>query len=105
SSVELIELHALSVGAIGRILREELGVAYPRPVLHRLADASAGNPFFAVELARTLADAGTSLAPGTPLQVPPTLRELVTGRLATLPPETLDVLVYAAAISRPLQAT
>jgi DNA-binding NarL/FixJ family response regulator len=100
-----IELGALSVGAIGRILHDELGVAYARPTLHRLADAAGGNPFFALELARTLADHGASLVPGAPLPVPPTLHELVTGRLAALPQETLDLLVYAAAVSRPLQAT
>jgi DNA-binding CsgD family transcriptional regulator len=103
--LELIELGALSVGALGRILHERLGVAYPRPTLHRLADASGGNPFFALELARALGDHAHSLAPGEPLPVPPTLRELVTTRLAALPEATLDVLTYAAASSRPTLAT
>jgi len=99
-----IEVGPLSVGALGRILHGRIGVAFTRPTLHRLAEASGGNPFFALELARAPDARATSLAPGAPLPVPPTLRGLVASRLATLPEQTLDVLAYAAAASRPTPA-
>ena len=80
-------------------------MAYARPALHRLADASAGNPFFAIELARVLGKPDMTGSRSTPLPVPSTLHELVTDRLAGLPRETLDLLVYVAAASRPVLAT
>ena len=101
SSVQLLEIGGLSMGALGRILKDELGVAYTRPTLHRLADASAGNPFFALELARAYDE---PVGPSAPLPMPATLHELVTDRLAALPRETFELLVYAAAAARPVPA-
>jgi DNA-binding CsgD family transcriptional regulator len=98
---EVIELGALSVGALGRVLHDQLGVAYPRPTLHRLAGTSGGNPLFTLELARAHDD---SLAPGTPLSMPATLHELVTDRIAALPRDTFELLVYAAAAARPVSS-
>jgi DNA-binding NarL/FixJ family response regulator len=103
--LDVIELGPLSLGALGRILHQRVEVAYPRPTLHRLAAASGGNPFFAIALARALDNEAPSLAPSEPLPLPPTVRDLVNARLEALPERTLDVLVYAAALSRPILAT
>lgn len=103
--VRQLQLGGLTLGALGRILHDELGVAYPRPILQRISETSAGNPFFALELARALGERGHTLAPGAPLPVPSTLYELVSSRLEALPPETLGLLTYAAAASRPLLST
>lgn len=50
--VERLRVGPLSLGATQRLLLRELDVTYPRPVIRRLVETSAGNPFFALELAR-----------------------------------------------------
>ncbi len=66
-----------------------------------MQEATAGNPFFALELGRELVRTGTRPTPGQALRVPESLRELLGGRLARLPAETVDVLLQAAALARP----
>jgi DNA-binding CsgD family transcriptional regulator len=91
----------LSSGAVRRLLQERLGLELTRPELARVQDATAGNPFFALEFGRELVRTGARPAPGQALKVPESLRELLGGRLARLPAETVDVLVLAAALARP----
>ena len=50
-----VQLGPLSLGAIGEILRSRLGAVLPRYTLTRLYEACGGNPFYALECARTLA--------------------------------------------------
>jgi DNA-binding CsgD family transcriptional regulator len=102
--LEVITLGPLTMGALGRVLHERLGAAQPRPVLHRLYEVSGGNPFYALELARALGDAPRRLAPGAPLPIPQTLRELIQERLLALPARTLDALTVASALLRPTLA-
>ena len=83
------------------MLEERLGLELTRPELARVQEATAGNPFFALELGRELVRTNTRPAPGQPLRVPESLRELLGGRLARLPGETLDVLLLVAALARP----
>jgi DNA-binding NarL/FixJ family response regulator len=99
--IDRIRIDPLTIGALGRVLYERLGTALPRPTLHRLHEVSGGNPFFALELARSLGDSGAPLRPGEPLPVPETQRELIQQRLEALPAETLDALAVASALSRP----
>ena len=66
-----------------------------------MQEATAGNPFFALELGRELVRTNTRPAPGQALRVPESLQELLGGRLARLPGETLDVLLQVAALARP----
>ena len=61
------------------------GATFARPTLLRLHEASGGNPFFALELARAL---GADVDPTQPLPVPATLEALVRARLDGLPDET-----------------
>ena len=96
-----IELGALSVGALGRILHDRLGTTFPRPTLHRLHSASEGNPFHALELARALGTDRLPLRPGAPLPVPSALRDLVGERLAALPAETVRALSLLSALPHP----
>jgi DNA-binding CsgD family transcriptional regulator len=99
--VQVLGLEPLTIGALGRILHQQLGVSYPRPTLHRLYEASAGNPFFALQLARALGASSAPLRPGAPLPVPATLRDLVRDRLSALPQATLEALGFLAAMARP----
>jgi DNA-binding CsgD family transcriptional regulator len=96
-----LSLGPLSAGALHRLLEERLALELTRPELARIREASAGNPFFALELGRELVRTNTRPAPGQTLPVPESLRELLGGRLSRLPGETLDVLLQVAALARP----
>ena len=74
--IERVQLGPLRLGALHHIIRSHLGHALPRPALRRITDVSGGNPFFALELARALIEAGPMRA-GDPLPVPETLASLV----------------------------
>ena len=96
-----ISLGPLSLGAVHNLLEERLGLDLTRPELARVQEATAGNPFFALELGRELVRTNTRPTPGQALRVPESLQELLGGRLARLPGETLDVLLEVAALARP----
>jgi len=94
----------LSMGALHRLLRERLGVTLPRPALHRVHEASGGNPFYAVELVRALQSSGGRIQPGHPLPVPQTLEAILRERIAALPANVGRVLAEAAALRRPAES-
>jgi DNA-binding CsgD family transcriptional regulator len=96
-----ISVGPLSLAAVHRLLEERLGLELTRPELARVQEATAGNPFFALELGRELVRTGMRPTPGRALPMPETLQELLGGRLARLPGETLDVLLQVAALARP----
>jgi DNA-binding NarL/FixJ family response regulator len=98
---ERVTIGPLSLAALHRLLEERLGLELTRPELARVQDATAGNPFFALEVGRELLRTGKRPVPGQALRVPESLRELLGGRLARLPGETLDVLLRVAALARP----
>ena len=89
SSVRLgrVQLGPLSLGAIGEILRSRLGAVLPRYTLSRLYEACDGNPFFALECARTFL--GRSRIPLTnePIPIPRSLSDLVRRRMGQLTPD------------------
>jgi tetratricopeptide (TPR) repeat protein len=94
-----VPVGALSLGALSRLLRDRLDEPLPRSVLLRVHDASGGNPFYALELARALE--GRTIASHEPLPVPGTLLGLLEDRLGTLPAGTLAVLEAAALLAEP----
>jgi DNA-binding CsgD family transcriptional regulator len=98
---QTLEIVGLTVGALGRILHDRLDKTFVRPTLFRIHEVSAGNAFYALEVARAFDKTKGELPPGTPLPVPGNLRRLVEDRLAALPSATFDVLALAAAVSRP----
>ena len=98
-----ISLTPLSVGALYELVGERLGVKLSRSTLLRLHDTSAGNPFYALELARALVESGQEPGPGEPLPVPAGLRELVENRLGRLSPPAREALLVASALSRPIR--
>jgi hypothetical protein len=85
TNVEQVSLGPMSVGALHGMIQARLGAALSRPVLRRLYASSAGNPFYALEIARALPRRGPALGPGEPLPVPPTLVQLVHERVVALP--------------------
>jgi DNA-binding CsgD family transcriptional regulator len=73
----LVRLHldGLSFGPLGHVVRSRIDAGLPRRTLTAIHARSGGNPFYALELAR---------AGGATDELPPTLRDLVRRRLASL---------------------
>jgi hypothetical protein len=91
----------LSLGAVQRLLANALDLRLPRSTLVRLYDASGGNPFFALELARALVRRGGRFEAGGGVPVPPSLSGLLRERLDGVPEETRQVLLAAALLAQP----
>jgi DNA-binding CsgD family transcriptional regulator len=93
--VTRLRLDTLSVGATQQLLRERLGRRFARATLLRIHDASGGNPFYSLEIARAV---GEELDPTAPLPIPETLEELVSSRFDGLPAATREALLLVAAL-------
>ena len=99
-----VEVGPLDLVALHHVVHGHLGVVLPRPLLAEVHQASGGNPFYALELVRTLQRSGASVEAGKPLPVPESLHDLVHGRLLALPVESRDFLLAAAAHAHPTLA-
>jgi DNA-binding CsgD family transcriptional regulator/DNA polymerase III delta prime subunit len=88
--VTRIDVRPLSIDAVDRLLRARL----------RLHAVAGGNPFYALELGRSLGGGPGRTDPDA-LAVPPSLDALVADRLADLDAETESVVLTAAATSHP----
>jgi DNA-binding CsgD family transcriptional regulator len=96
-----LSLAPLSLGAVGHLLKQELGVAFSRPMRLRIHDTAGGNPLFALEVARALLREGETRLPPGPLPVPSRLVDLVRERLDGLPADVRQALLLVAASARP----
>jgi DNA-binding CsgD family transcriptional regulator len=90
----------LTVGALGRIIRERTNTTPSRPFVVRLHDVTQGNPLFALEIART-AVSDASAGPGGPWPVPQDVQRVLSGRLAQVPAAANPALLAIAATSQP----
>lgn len=97
-----VAITPLSPGRISEVIEERLGVKHSRADIEAIAASTRGNPFLAMEFGAELAHA--QRAPGDPLPVPPSLRELVACRLEALSPEAIQVLCVVSALGRPAVA-
>ena len=99
AEIQRLRIGPLSVGAIQVLIRQRLGMAFPRPMLLRFHELSGGNPFFALELARA-----QSLDPSRntnlPLPISNGLERLVEARLQVLDGPTRHALLLMAAHGR-----
>lgn len=95
-------LDGLSLSSLFRIIQAELGVSLSRPVMGRITEVSGGNPYVAIELARTLVARGGK----TPadLTVPDSLISLHADRLGRLSPAAREALLAIACAPRPTAA-
>lgn len=100
AALERLPVGPLSVGAIHRMLWGRLSLNLPRPVLVRVHKTCGGNPFYALELGRALAD-GTILPGSGPMSLPESLQSVVAARLDRLPRRVRETLVAVAALAAP----
>ena len=96
--VDVCVIPPLGPDAVARLLRERVDGPLGRRALARVQNASGGNPFYALELARAL-PAGGPPSPALPL--PASLDEVVAARLAGFGREVEEVLLATAAMSEP----
>jgi DNA-binding CsgD family transcriptional regulator len=101
NSSEQIVLASLSLASLHHILSEQLGSQPARPVIARVAEASAGNPFFAIEIARALANQTGGSGEHGPLPVPRSVQKLASERIGALSGTARDAVLIAASLSRP----
>ncbi|MCX4747172.1 AAA family ATPase [Kitasatospora sp. NBC_01287] len=99
STVE-VRLAALAPTAVADLLARDLGGPLPAVLLRDVQRVAAGNPGHALELAR----AGTRLGLVTPYRVPPSLRAQVLERLRPYGAAERQLLLAAAAATRPTLA-
>ncbi|MFE0632224.1 AAA family ATPase [Streptomyces sp. NPDC058864] len=99
-----LALGPLPAAALRQLAADVLGAA-PTPAMSRLLDGSAGNPFLAIELLRSLRDAdavaiqGGSAAPLTQ-EVPAGFRRSVRERLDRLPEDARQLLRIGSVLGR-----
>jgi DNA-binding CsgD family transcriptional regulator len=103
--LERVALAPLSLAALHHVIRERLGLSLSRPKLVRLADASGGNPFFALEIARAVARDAPDGSPDGPLPVPRSVEELIAARVAVVSDAAHRVALAVAALSQPTLTT
>ncbi len=95
-----VRMTPLSLGALQRLLKERLGTTFQRSTLVRIHATSGGNPLFALEIGRALAER-PPLPHNEPLPVPDDIRSLVRERVVVLPEATRDLLLAAALLTHP----
>ena len=100
--VDELRLGPLTLGALAHLVRTRLGVRIARPALARVHEASGGNPMFALEFARSLAES-TQPQLG-PLAIPESLHELIRARVARYPRGMRRLLAIFAAYERPTRS-
>jgi DNA-binding CsgD family transcriptional regulator len=97
---ERLGVGPLDVETLDRLLHDRLETQLNRPTLVQLHAASGGNPFFALEIARSLGKRDPALTSGEPLPVPDNLRALVAERLGALSPSARALALVVAVLPR-----
>jgi DNA-binding CsgD family transcriptional regulator len=99
--LRVVEVGALSIGAMRELLRARHDATFARPTLVRIWETSGGNPFFALELAEALLRRGGSVALGEELPLPATVDGLLQQRLEGLSADALQTARVVAALADP----
>jgi hypothetical protein len=102
---ERVHVGPMPLAALHQLFIARFGRSFPRLVLVRIQDASGGNPFYALEIARSLAESTTAPTPGERLGIPETLGALLESRIAALPAGTQAALRLAAVAVEPTLET
>jgi DNA-binding NarL/FixJ family response regulator len=96
-AVNRIRLHPLGIHDLHTAVSARLRRPFSRPTMGRIHQMSGGNPFYAIELARAIADR----APGVETSLPRTLAEVVQARLSGLGSDVHDALLAASCMASP----
>jgi len=94
-----LDLSPLTGSALHELLEERLGRPFSRRIVERIDAATAGNPFFALEIARSLPEGPRPNMGALPM--PDRLLALVETRIQSFPRRARLALLAAAALSSP----
>ena len=97
---ELIRLTGLAADEVGQLIEKVCGEHPPTPLIQAVHDRTAGNPFFAQQIARLLAAQGVPLDRAQVTGVPPVVGDVLARRLARLPGKVVDLLAVASVVGR-----
>ncbi len=95
-TVERLEVGPLGYSEIRRMLAARLGPALPGRLLRRICEMAGGNPLFALELGRALADTGWTGAAGDLLPLPVQVEAVLGVRVSGLPKPVRRALLAVA---------
>lgn len=95
-----LDLAGLRDGDLDRLVREHTGPEAPDDLVNLVAQQSDGNPFFAGELVRHLAECGQTPHRSADFGLPDEVREVVVRRLRRLDAGALEVLQAASVLGR-----
>ncbi|RAV13899.1 LuxR family transcriptional regulator [Mycolicibacterium sp. GF69] len=96
-AVSRIRLGPLNVEDLHAVVSARLRRPLSRPTIRRVHQVSGGNPFYAIELARSIDE--RALGIDTPL--PHTLADMVSARIGSLDPDVHDALLAVASVAAP----
>lgn len=96
--LQRLRIGPLRLGALHGLILDRTGRSFPRPTISRIHQVSGGNPFYALELVRVLAEGEPA---GPALVLPESLAGLVRARIARLDPAVRSALLAAAAVAEP----
>jgi DNA-binding CsgD family transcriptional regulator len=97
-----LQLGPLGAEALHQLLLSRLGVPLKRPALLQLHRATAGNPFYSLQIVEhALQHDPGALASFEQFPVPPSLHSLISARLTGVGPEARQLLLVVSALSRP----
>jgi DNA-binding CsgD family transcriptional regulator len=96
-AVNRIRLHPLGIHDLHAAVSARLRRPFSAPTMGRIHQVSGGNPFYAIELARAIAEH----APGVETSLPRTLADVVRARISGLEPDVADALLAASCMASP----
>lgn len=96
-----LELGPLPEAAIDDLLLQRLRRTLRAPELRHVRRVSAGNPLFALEIGRFIAEHPEALSREGQHAVPASIADVLRDRLSTLSPPAQEVLLAMSAVSRP----
>jgi DNA-binding CsgD family transcriptional regulator/tetratricopeptide (TPR) repeat protein len=96
-AIARINLPPMSPAALHSMIAQRLGRSFSRPTMLQIQEVSGGNPFYALELARSFDGAPS----GADLALPKTLSELVRTRVGSLEADAQAALLATACMADP----
>src|SRR6476619_2454992 len=96
-AVSRTRLRPLGIRDLNAAVSARLRRPFSRPTMGRIHEVSGGNPFYAIELARAIAEH----APGVETSLPRTLADVVRARISGLDPDVHDALLAASCMASP----
>ena len=96
-SVRRITVPPMSVGALHAVVSDRLERSFSRPTMLRIEEASRGNPFYALEIARMMGDHESNAE----ISLPDSLKELIRSKVRGGDADVDDAVLAVACLAAP----